>query len=60
MKRLTITIAEAAKLLGIGRSTAYEAARTGAIPTVKFGHKIVVPLARLENLLGLRHGTLKT
>ncbi len=31
----TYTVPEAAKLLGIGRTAAYEAARTGQIPTIR-------------------------
>ena len=58
MDRITLTIPEAARLLGIGRSAAYEAAKTGDIPTAKFGRRIVVPLAKLERLLGLQEGVL--
>ena len=47
-KRQTLTIIEAAKILGIGRNQAYEAARRGEIPTIKIGRRILVPLAALE------------
>ncbi len=50
-QRQTFTITEAAKILGIGRSAAYEAARTGQIPTIKIGKRILVPVAALERLL---------
>jgi predicted DNA-binding transcriptional regulator AlpA len=33
--RLTLTIEEAAKLLGIGRQLAYDRARTGEIPALE-------------------------
>ncbi len=42
---------EAAKVLGIGRAAAYEAARTGQIPTIKIGKRILVPMDALEQLL---------
>ena len=50
-RRLTCSIGEAAVLLGIGRASAYEAARTGQIPTIKLGRRLVVPRAALERLL---------
>jgi excisionase family DNA binding protein len=49
----TITVEEAAKLLGIGRSCAYEAARTGELPTLRIGKRLVVPTASLRRMLGL-------
>lgn len=51
LKAITYRIEEAAKLLGIGRNTAYEAARTGQLPTVRLGKRLVVPKAALEKLL---------
>ena len=50
-KRLTLTIDEAAKRLGIGRNLCYERARTGEIPVIKIGHRLLVPIAALERLL---------
>jgi excisionase family DNA binding protein len=49
--KLTLTIPEAGKLLGIGRCAAYEAARKGELPTLKFGRRLVVSKARLDALL---------
>ena len=51
MAKQTISIPEAAEVLGIGRSAAYEAARTGQIPTIKIGKRILVPVVALERLL---------
>ena len=45
------TIEEAARLLGIGRSSAYAAARRGEIPTVRLGRRLVVPKVAFERLL---------
>lgn len=50
--RLTLTIPEAAKVLGIGRNQAYEAARTGEIPVIKIGKRKLVPIAALRAILG--------
>jgi excisionase family DNA binding protein len=49
--RATITVTEAAKLLGIGRTAAYEAARRGELPTRRLGHRLVVPVPWLLNWL---------
>ncbi len=49
--RLTMSIEEAAEALGIGRALAYELARTGEIPVIRLGRRMLVPKARLEALL---------
>jgi hypothetical protein len=49
--RETLSIPESGKVLGIGRNQAYQAAQSGALPTLKFGKRIVVPIARLEKML---------
>ena len=51
MDKKTLTIPEAGKALGIGRSAAYEAARTGQLPTIRIGHRLLVPIVALERLL---------
>jgi hypothetical protein len=38
-------------LLGIGRDAAYAAAKTGAIPTIRLGRRLVVPLAALRRMV---------
>lgn len=48
---LTITVEEAGELLGIGRRTAYRAAATGELPTVRIGRRLLVPTTRLLRLL---------
>ena len=50
----TMTVEEAARFLGIGRSTAFEAIRRGELPALHFGRRIVVPTAALCRLL--EHG----
>jgi hypothetical protein len=53
----TLTIPQAAQLLGIGRNLAYEiAARDGEIagvPVIRAGRRLLIPLARLLGVLGL-------
>jgi len=49
--RRTLDVPEVAKLLGIGRDTAYEAVASGEIPSIRLGRRIVVPEAALERLL---------
>ena len=49
--RETYTVPEAGKILGIGRSAAYEAARTGEIPTIRIGKRVLVPVVALRRLL---------
>lgn len=51
MERMTITIEEAARALGIGRSAAYEGARTGQIPTIRIGKRVLVPVEALKRKL---------
>jgi excisionase family DNA binding protein len=53
--RLTLTVPEAAELLGIGRNAAYEAVKRGDIPSLRFGRTIVVPRAQLSKLLEGAH-----
>ena len=50
-ERMAVSIGEAADLLGIGRSLAYELARNGRLPTVAVGGRRRVPLKALERLL---------
>ncbi|RLC60875.1 MAG: DNA-binding protein [Chloroflexi bacterium] len=50
-ERLTLTIEEAAHLLGIGRGLAYEMARCGKLPIIRFGRRLLVPKAALEKIL---------
>ena len=49
--RLTVTVEQAARILGISRGLAYQMAREGRIPTLQFGKRIVVPKKAIERLL---------
>ncbi len=50
-ERLVYTVEEAGRLLGVSRTTAYECVRTGQLPSVRLGRRIVVPRAAIEALL---------
>ncbi|TVP66081.1 MAG: DNA-binding protein [Nitriliruptor sp.] len=52
---LTLSVEEAGRLLGISRGAAYRAAGRGQIPTIRVGRRLLVPTARLHQLLGLTH-----
>lgn len=57
-ERLTLTVEQAGELLGISRSLAYEMARTGGLPAIRFGKRIVVPKRAIETMLeGSASGT---
>lgn len=49
--RLAVSVEEAAEMLGVSRGTAYNLVRTGDIPSLKLGRRIVVPLQRLLALV---------
>ena len=49
----TITVEEAAAVLGIGRSAAYEAVRRGDLPNRRLGRRIVIPVPALLTWLGV-------
>ena len=50
--KLTLTVTECARLLGISRGSAYEGIRRGEIPYISVGRRILVPRLALEQLLG--------
>lgn len=52
-QRATITVEEAARILGISRGSAYEAVRRGDIPTIRIGKRLIVPVAALERMLAV-------
>jgi excisionase family DNA binding protein len=51
--RLTYTVPEAARLLGLSRGAAYAAAAERTIPTIRVGRRLLVPRAALARLLRL-------
>lgn len=52
--RETVSVPEAAAILGIGRNTVYVAVRRGEIPALRIGKRIVIPRGQLREMLGER------
>jgi excisionase family DNA binding protein len=50
-ERQTVSVSEAAAILGISRGAAYNAAHSGVLPVVRFGGRILVPRAKLDELI---------
>jgi excisionase family DNA binding protein len=53
-ERATITIEQTARILGLGRTAAYDAARRGELPTRRLGRRLLVPVPALLEWLGAR------
>ena len=49
----TISVEQAAKLLGVSRSAAYRAVAAGQLPVLRLGRRIYIPTARLLAMLGV-------
>lgn len=49
---LVLTVSEVSKILGIGRNTAYDLIRCGAIKSFRAGRQIRVPKSALLEFLG--------
>lgn len=51
--RTVITVEDFARLVGISRSAAYEAARRGEFPVRRVGRRLFVPVPALKRWLGV-------
>jgi len=51
--KATISVKQAAQILELGRTAAYEAARRGEFPTRRLGRRVVVPVPALLEWLGV-------
>ena len=51
LQRQTYTVEEAGTLLGLGRNSAFKAAKNKQIPSIRLGKRLLVPRAALERLL---------
>lgn len=49
--RLTLTVEQAAGLLGISRALAYDLVARGELPSLRLGRRIVVPRRALESMV---------
>lgn len=50
---LVTSVERAAALLGVSRSTGYEAVRKGDIPSFRLGRRILVPVNQLRVMVGI-------
>lgn len=53
---MTMTVEQAGSLLGISRRSAYRAAAAGHIPTIRLGRRLLVPIPKLQAMLGIGVG----
>ena len=49
--RATLTVEEAAEVLGISRGLGYELVRTGELPSLRLGRRLVIPRRVVDELL---------
>lgn len=54
IKRHTVSVDEAAKILGISRGSAFRAVCRREIPSIKIGGRYLVPVPELERMLGVK------
>jgi excisionase family DNA binding protein len=50
-KSFAFSAGEVAKLLGVSKNTVYDAVRTGRIPSIRFGKRIIIPRVALVKKL---------
>ncbi len=51
LERQVLTVPETARILGISRSTCYDAVKKGQLPVVVVGRRYLIPRVALERLL---------
>jgi excisionase family DNA binding protein len=56
VQKLTVSVREAAIMLGISRAAVYDAVHQKRIPTISFGRRLVIPRAALDRLLMVERG----
>ncbi len=55
LTRQGYSVEEAATILGVGRSTAWRAVKSGELPSIRLCHRVVVPRPALDRLLAGEH-----
>jgi excisionase family DNA binding protein len=53
VERVTMSVEEAAAALGISLCSAYTLANSGKLPTIRLGHRLLVPRHAFDKLIGL-------
>lgn len=51
--RLTLTVEEAAEMLGISRAFAYKLVKRDELPIVRLGRRVVIPRRAIETMLSV-------
>ena len=51
-QRKTLTVDETAAITGLSRQSTYDAISRGELPSIRVGRRILIPRAKLEELLG--------
>ena len=51
LPRLLVSVNEAARVLGISRSYAYELVAAGILVPVRLGRRVLIPIAAIEELV---------
>lgn len=54
--RPTLSVEETAQIMHLSRVSAYNGVKSGEIPSIRVGRRILVPTAALLEMLGLRVG----
>lgn len=49
---MTMSVREAAEVLGVGRNTLYDAVARGEIPCVRIGHRVLIARRTVDELVG--------
>jgi hypothetical protein len=52
-EKLTVSVETAGKAFSLSRNAAYDACKSGQIPSLRIGGKITVPTAPLRKMLGI-------
>ena len=52
--RMSCTVPEAGRIIGVSRNSAYLAAKRGELPTVRIGRRLLVPLPALMEMLSAK------
>jgi len=50
-ERATLTVAETAKIMGIGKQLAYQQVKNGRLPVIKCGRRLLIPKAAFFKML---------
>ncbi len=50
-EKMTVSVNEAAKMLGISRNAAFKAANNGSLPVLKIGKRLLIPKFKLLVLI---------